>query len=80
MFEQTHTIQPPSVAVAKDNAPEFVDFRGLRTLFAIPRSTAYELIAAGEIRAVSLRRKGNIRGRRLIDCASVRAYFNRHAT
>lgn len=59
--------------------PEFVDFHGLRRLFGIPRSTAYELIDAGEIRSVSLRKKGRAKGRRLIDCQSVRAMFARCA-
>jgi len=58
---------------------EFVDFHGLRRLFGIPRSTAYELIDAGEIRSVSLRKKGRQKGRRLIDCDSVRAMFARFA-
>ena len=59
--------------------PEFVDFNGLRRLFSIPRSTAYELIKAGEIRSVSVRKIGKLKGRRLIDCQSVREMLARYA-
>lgn len=60
--------------------PEFVDFHGLRRIFGIPRSTAYELIESGEIRSVSLRKKGHVKGRRLIDCESVRKMFARYSS
>ena len=54
---------------------EFVDCDGLRAGFGIKRSLAYELHAQGLIRGVSLRRKGQVRGKRLWDVASVRAYL-----
>lgn len=75
-YIRVQTTGPVSNA-GNDCQPEFTDFKGLRRIFGIPRSTAYELMAEGEIRGVSLRRKGNVKGRRLVDCASVRAYFER---
>ena len=56
--------------------PEFVDCKGLEAGWGIKRSLAYQLLADGKIRGVSLRRKGRLRGKRLFDVASVRAFLN----
>lgn len=56
--------------------PEFGDHRLCRALFNLPRSTLYALVNEGKIRSVSLRKRGNKRGRRLFDCASIRDYLN----
>jgi hypothetical protein len=56
-------------------AVEFVDVDGLRSMFGIKRSLAYELLGAGLIRGVSLRREGRTRGKRLFSVSSVRAYL-----
>jgi hypothetical protein len=61
---------------ASDGAPEFCDTDGLRSMFGIKRSLAYELLNAGEIRGVSLRREGRSRGKRLFDVASVCEYLH----
>ena len=55
--------------------PEFVDCKGLEAGWGIKRSLAYSLLADGLIRGVSLRRRGQVRGKRLFDVASVRAYL-----
>jgi hypothetical protein len=55
--------------------PEFVDFPGLEKKFGVKRSLAYVLISEGAIRSVVLRRRGTIKGKRLVDCASVRAFL-----
>jgi hypothetical protein len=55
--------------------PEFVDCRGLEAGWAIKRSLAYQLLADGKIRGVSLRRRGRLRGKRLFDVASVREFL-----
>lgn len=60
----------PSAAV-----PEFVDSKGLRALFGISRAQGYELTNQGKIRSVCLRKPGAVRGKRLWDCASVRAFL-----
>ena len=57
--------------------PEFGGFDQLRNLFQIPRSTAYELEQAGEIRFVRLRKRGRLRARVLVDLDSVRRYLDR---
>jgi hypothetical protein len=59
--------------------PEFCDGRQIRHIFGLSRTHAYQLAAAGHIRSVSLRKPGAIRGRRLFDCASVRAFLNKCA-
>ncbi len=57
--------------------PETGDLKTLRSLFGIPRSTAYELKDSGEIRFISLRKRGNQFGRVLVDFDSVREYLKR---
>jgi hypothetical protein len=69
----TLTIAPVAVAYGAD--AEFTDFAGLERGWSIKRGQAYELIRDGAIRSVVLRRKGRIRGRRLIQVASVRAWL-----
>jgi hypothetical protein len=64
-----------SIESNAQNDPEFVDCPGLQARFGIKRSLAYALLADGVIRGVSLRRRGQLRGKRLFDVASVRAYF-----
>jgi len=56
--------------------PEFIDLPGLQSRFGIKRSLAYLLIADGAIKSVSLRRRGALKGKRLIDVASVRDFLN----
>jgi hypothetical protein len=67
------TTEPITAASVHD--PEFVDVQGLRERFGIKRSLGYELLKDGKIRGVSLRRKGQVRGKRLFDVASVRDFL-----
>jgi hypothetical protein len=55
--------------------PEFVDCRGLEAGWGIKRSLAYQLLNDGKIHAVSLRRRGAIRGKRLFSVDSVRSFL-----
>jgi hypothetical protein len=55
--------------------PEFVDCKGLEAGWGIKRSLAYQLLADGKIRGVSLRRRGRCRGKRLFDVDSVREFL-----
>jgi hypothetical protein len=74
MDAQIFTTQPVAASWGVD--PEFVDLRGLEARFGIRRSNAYTLISEGAITSVVLRRKGTIKGRRLIDVASVRKFLS----
>jgi hypothetical protein len=73
MDAQILTTAPVESSTGVD--PEFVDLRGLEARFGIRRSSAYTLISEGAIRSVSLRRRGQIKGKRLIDVASVRNFL-----
>jgi hypothetical protein len=55
--------------------PEFVDCRGLEAGWGIKRSLAYQLLADGKIKGVSLRRRNQIRGKRLFSVDSVRQFL-----
>jgi hypothetical protein len=57
--------------------PEFVDWQGLQACFSIKRSLAYQLLRDGKIKAVSLRRDGKDRGKRLFNVASVREFLRK---
>ena len=59
---------------------EFADAHGLRSMFGIGRSFAYQLLSDGAIRSISLRRKGNIRGKRLFNVASVREFLSKQCS
>jgi len=54
---------------------EFGRFDDLQRRFGIRRSSAYELIAAGKIKSVAVRKKGARFGIRLIDFSSVREFL-----
>ena len=55
--------------------PEFVDCKGLEAGWGIKRSLAYQLLADGKIQGVSLRRRNQVRGKRLFSVDSVRAFL-----
>jgi hypothetical protein len=69
------TLAIASVAASCGADAEFIDLPGLRERFGIRRSLAYVLISEGVIRSVCLRRRGQIKGKRLIDVASVRNFL-----
>ena len=63
------------VTASPVNDAEFVDCKGLEAGWGIKRSLAYALLSEGAIRGVSLRRDGQLKGKRLFDVASVRSYL-----
>jgi hypothetical protein len=73
---ETATFTTAPVAASWGVDPEFIDLPGLQSRFGIKRSLAYILIAEGAIKSVSLRRRGAVKGKRLIDVASVRDFLN----
>jgi hypothetical protein len=77
MSKTSLTIAPVAVSCGAD--PEFVDLAGLEKGWCIRRGHAYQLISDGEIRSVVLRRKGRIRGKRLVEVASVRKWLSAQA-
>ena len=73
-----HTTAPVQASPAND--AEFVDAPGLQARFGIKRSLAYTLMAEGAIKGVSLRRRGQLKGKRLFVVESVRAYLLKQMT
>ena len=55
---------------------EFVRLPDLQRLFGIKRSSAYNLIKSGAIKAVTLRKRGSRTGIKLISADSVRKYLH----
>jgi hypothetical protein len=56
--------------------PEFLDVQGVRVYFGLKQSFLYRLLAENKIRAVCIRQRGKVRGRRLFDVASIRSFLN----
>ena len=73
--EGQKTIDTVKAQPAQCANPEFVDSHGLYARFGIKRTLAYNLLGTGEIKGVSLRRRGQTRGKRLFVVDSVRAYL-----
>ena len=55
--------------------PEFLDAQGVQARFSIRRSLLYELHNGGHIKSVSLRRRGQSRGKRLFAVDSIREFL-----
>jgi hypothetical protein len=63
----------PAYVAGQD--PEFLDARGVEGRFSIRRSLLYELHNGGHIKSVSLRRRGQSRGKRLFSVDSIRKFL-----
>jgi len=63
----------PAYVAAQD--PEFLDAQGVQARFSIRRSLLYELHNGGHVKSVSLRRRGQTRGKRLFSVDSIRAFL-----
>jgi hypothetical protein len=74
---QVFTLEP--VQAAASGAPEFVDSSGAYRFFGIRKALLWRLLAEKKIRGVSIRQIGSTRGKRLFDCASIRAFLNSSA-
>ena len=57
--------------------PEFLDARGVEGRFSIRRSLLYELHNGGHVKSVSLRRRGQSRGKRLFSVDSIRRFLHK---
>lgn len=55
--------------------PEWERIQGIERRFGLKRTILYGLISSRAIKSVSLRRRGNVRGIRLIATESVRVYL-----
>jgi hypothetical protein len=64
----------PAYVAGQD--PEFLDAKGVEARFSIRRSLLYELLNGGHIKSVSLRRRGQSRGKRLFDVNSIRQFLS----
>jgi hypothetical protein len=73
--DRTTTPLSEAAARASHVDPEFVDCKGLEAGWGIKRSLAYQLLADGKIRGVSLRRRGQSRGKRLFAVDSIREFL-----
>jgi hypothetical protein len=68
------TLEPVNASAAACS-PEFLDAEGVEKCFGIRRAMLWRLLAENRIRGVSIRQQGRLRGKRLFDCASIRAFL-----
>ena len=73
------TMTTETITVANTNSattlPEFGRWQDVQRLFGIKRGTLYNLVNEGQIKSVSLRRRGNVHGCRLFHLASINDYL-----
>jgi hypothetical protein len=74
-MESTELTSSP-LRAASPGDPEFLDAQGVERFFGLRRSLLFRLLANNDIRAVSIRKRGRVRGKRLFDCNSIRSFLN----
>jgi hypothetical protein len=57
------------------NRPEWLRLPDVTRLFGISRSHCYTLIAEGSIESISLKKRGALRGVRIVKYDSISSYF-----
>jgi hypothetical protein len=89
MSEQPRPPKTPSAIAHGNNAgaalqgelkPRYIRPKDMQCHFSLGRTQTYELIAEKKIKSVSLRKRGQRHGTRLIDYESVCAYLESLAT
>ena len=65
----------PCTSVSVHSKPEWLRIDDAVRLFGPCRSTLYELIGEGKIKSVSLRKRGAVKGIRLINYDSLAAFI-----
>jgi hypothetical protein len=82
-MENNHTNQSVPVTGAEtyhvNNQPEWARVPEITKIFGIKRTMLFRLLAEGSIKSVSIRRRGSIKGVRIIACDSVRAMLEEQA-
>lgn len=68
------TVAPVQASPAQD--AEFCDSPGAKSRFGLGRTYLYSLLEQGLIRGVSLRKRGQTKGKRLWDVESIRRFLN----
>lgn len=75
----TMTTNEYTGATDQDSPPEWLRIPEAIRRFGISRTKLYELISSGDIRSVSLRKRGQIRGTRLICYDSMCSFLDQLA-
>ena len=70
-----HTTQLPTFGTGQVAEPEWTDHHGATLMFHLSRPYLYRLAGEGHIRTALLRQPGKLKGRRLFDVASIRAFL-----
>ena len=69
------TFQPIPTDTTAAIKPEWLRVQQVPAIFGIGRSKLYELLAEGQIKSVSLRKRGQVSGTRLISYDSLAEYI-----
>jgi hypothetical protein len=74
--DATRTAAAIEPAESGSVSPEFLRVPDVERVFGIKRGILYQLIAANEIKSVSLRKKGAKTGLRLVSVPSIREFLS----
>jgi len=84
IWHNTRMITPndslPAGQSAGNTKPEWLRIPEAKRIFGIGRSTLYVLIGSGKVKSCSLRRRGTMRGIRLISYDSLAAFIRNQPT
>lgn len=64
------------IAMPASSKPEYVRPADMRGLFGIGRTAAYALMKAGEIKYKTTRKRGHVKGTRLVNYDSIMEYID----
>jgi hypothetical protein len=73
--ETQHSVDPIALGDCTNVFPEFGRFADAPRIFGLKRGFVYQLIGAGKIKSISLRKRGAKFGVRLIHMQSVRDFL-----
>lgn len=65
----------PPVTPDQSSRAEWLRIPDAVRIFSLGRTTIYRLLQEGKIKSATLVRRGNIRGRRLLEANSIRVYL-----
>ena len=75
MQKSTQFFMLAPVEAPVSSLPEFLDSKGVYQQFGIRQSLLWRLLAERKIKAVSIRKRGSVRGKRLFEADSIRAFL-----
>ena len=74
-MKTTTTIEQSTAPTIEQLKPEWLKIRDAVRVSGLGRSTLYTLLSSGDVKSAVVRKRGNLRGRRLVSYDSLTAYI-----